>query len=320
MDLLADIFQQAGLRRRLLHQRALEREALLRFPCEKSIGFHIVLQGQAYIHVASERGKGRGKPPAPIRLEKGDVAWMARGCEHLVSAHESVNRKQIRELGSASTPRAQARLEHSLLVSGAYQFWNSPVHPLFSELPEWFVIRSSELASLERLPLAIGLLEQEIARPELGSESVVNGLLDVIFHYLVRRIVELNGSKPKSWSHALKDPQIRKAVELLHAEPSKEWTLEMLARQVGLSRAGLAQKFKASMGDTPLHYLTTIRMQKAMEMLTQSELNLGAVASAVGYKDAFGFSKVFKKTVGVSPRDFRRSAAENAEYRFSNPA
>ena len=47
-------------------------------------------------------------------------------------------------------------------------------------------------------------------------------------------------------------------------------------------------------------------MQRAMRLLSESERNLESIASEVGYQDAFSFSKVFKRTVGVSPRDFRQ--------------
>jgi len=67
-----------------------------------------------------------------------------------------------------------------------------------------------------------------------------------------------------------------------------------------------------------LNHLRAIRMQRAMHLLAETEQGLEAVAAAVGYQDAFGFSKVFKRTTGMSPREFRqRDRAERAlPWRF----
>jgi uncharacterized membrane protein len=78
---------------------------------------------------------------------------------------------------------------------------------------------------------------------------------------------------------------------------------------VGVSRTSLAERFRDAMGDTPLNYLRTVRMQKAMRLLSETDSNLEQVSLEVGYQDAFSFSKVFKRTVGVAPKEFRRQDA-----------
>jgi len=105
---------------------------------------------------------------------------------------------------------------------------------------------------------------------------------------------------------------------LLHADCQREWTLDALARQVGLSRSGLALKFKQAVGSAPLQYLTTIRIQKAIYLLSTTTDKLETVSQAVGYKDAFSFSKAFKKLTGQSPREFRQQddGQKNAAWRF----
>ena len=144
-----------------------------------------------------------------------------------------------------------------------------------------------------------------MAKPELGSDRIVQGLLDVMFSFIMRKIVQKTSSKAKTWSHAVQNIQVKKAIELMHSDCSKPWTLDELAKKVGLSRAGFALKFKKSLGDTPLHYLTTLRIQKAMDLLTSTDRNIESIALDVGYQDAFSFSKVFKKLTGLPPKDFR---------------
>lgn len=100
------------------------------------------------------------------------------------------------------------------------------------------------------------------------------------------------------------DTQIRQALVLLHDNCTQNWTLEALAQQCGLSRTGLAERFRKAMNDTPLNYLRTVRIQNAMRLLSETEQTLEQVAQAVGYQDAFSFSKAFKRTVGMAPEPF----------------
>ena len=304
MDLLSDILHEAGCRRRFLQLRHLERPRSLRFPCNKSIGFHVVSAGSIFVHAEGER--------RPLLLKAGDVALMARGCNHVLSTEDSFRPSEVSLLESFVGPAA-ASAETSSVVSGAYQFWNEPLHPFFAELPAWFVLRGDAQAKLAPMSLATALLAEETHAPKLGGERVQHALLDVIFTYLLRRIVEQEGSAGTSWSHAIHDAQIRRAVELMHGDCARAWTLDELARAVGLSRSALAEKFRRAMGDTPLSYLRTLRMQRAMRLLSETQETLESVAAKVGYRDAFSFSKVFKKTLGLAPRDFRRrDASEKA--------
>jgi AraC-like DNA-binding protein len=300
MDLLTDILQQAGLQRRRLDLRQLDDSGALRFPCDKSMGFHVVTQGQLYVHAPSLA--------QPLQLQAGDIALMARGCHHMLSTRAAPPEEEPPSADAPGHPPAAEDAPHGV-ISGAYQFWNPPLHPLFAELPAWFVLRAQRQPQFSPLALTVALIGAEAARPELGSETILNGLLDVAFAYLLREIVAQAGPAETGWGRALRGVQIRRAVEYLHADPARDWTLDGLAREVGLSRTALAQKFREALGDTPLSYLRGVRMQKAMRLLSDTAHTLEAVAAQVGYQDAFSFSKVFKRTVGLAPRDFRRQDA-----------
>lgn len=306
MDLLTDIFRQAGLRRRLLDLHQLPDATALQFPCDRSMGVHVVTAGQVYVHAP--------RLAQPLCLQAGDVAVMARGCMHTVSTHEdmgavrTVSLAHTWPLPDGGTPGDAP--PHALL-SGAYQFWHNPVHPFFAEMPDWWVLRGHEGPYPRAMAHSLELLQQELARRELGSETLVYGLLDVIFVLLMREVLQRQGERSACWSHGIRDPQVMQAVQAMHDDCAHAWTLDKLARRAGLSRTSLAERFRESMGHTPLHYLRTVRMQKAMAALSESERSLEQIAREVGYTDAFSFSKVFKRTVGVAPRDFRRQDTQD---------
>ena len=302
MDLLSDILQDAGLRRRVLGLRAIPTDVALRFPCEKSIGLHVVVQGPVHLHSPTQA--------EPLALATGDVAFMARGCDHALSVGPSLKGLRPQTIANELGPIEAGA---SVVVGGAYQLWNTPLHPLFAELPPWTVLRADARPRLGPLALAAGLMEQEIRAAEPGTDTIVQALLDMVFTYALREIALERGQEGHGWSQAARDPQVRRALTLMHERCAHPWTLEELAQQAGLSRTALAERFRDAMGDTPLNHLRVLRMQRAMRLLTETDHKLEAVAADVGYQDAFSFSKVFKRTVGVSPKAFRhRDAADKA--------
>lgn len=122
MDLLSDIFNDAGMRRRVLGLRAIAQDAALHFPCSKSIGVHVVIRGPVHVHAPSMT--------IPLKLSTGDVAFMARGCDHVLSVGAELEGLQHRTISGEATP---IESESSVVVGGAYQMWNTPVHPFFAE-------------------------------------------------------------------------------------------------------------------------------------------------------------------------------------------
>jgi AraC-like DNA-binding protein len=313
MDLLTDLLHSAGMHRRVLDLHPLVPGTAVRFPCERSIGFHVVTRGPVWVHPPA--------PAEPLALLTGDIAVMARGCHHLLSMSPSLEGQAVvtvsgtwgeaaaRDPAEAPVPSAAA------VVSGAYQFWNPPLHPLFDELPGWFVLPAADMPRLGSLALSVTLLGDEARRGDgvesLGRDALVHGLLDVLFVQLLREIVARHGRV--GWSRAMRDPPVRRAVALMQADPAHPWTLESLAQAAGLSRTALAERFREAMGETPLAHLRTLRLQRAMQLLGDPRRKLEEVAQAVGYQDAFGFSKAFKRAVGLSPGEFRRrDTAERA--------
>jgi AraC-like DNA-binding protein len=99
-------------------------------------------------------------------------------------------------------------------------------------------------------------------------------------------------------------------MRLIHTSPAKEWSLEALARESGLSRSALAERFTRFAGEPPIQYLGRWRMQVAAGLI-ESGVSLGAVAERVGYGSEAAFQRAFKKHVGTSPGEWRKRAREH---------
>lgn len=306
MDVLADILKSAGLRKRVMYHKEIAAPWLFQFPCSHSMGFHVITLGEAYLW--------KGEDPVPVKLHRGDIAFMARGKPHRMSTHPDAHFPMEPE-----TPLAPADAPVLAMVNGIYQLWNEPIHPFFQALPDWVILRAETIPAHDPIPATLQLLSAELAKPDLGSESIGDALLDVLFHLMLRRTIQHHMPGNSMWLRSTQDPYILKALQLMHSDTAHDWSLESLASAVGLSRSGFALKFKQLFGDTPLHYLTTLRMQKAMELLAHSDQYIEAVAASVGYQDALSFSRAFKKSVGQSPRDFRRrdQAEQALAWRFA---
>lgn len=98
---------------------------------------------------------------------------------------------------------------------------------------------------------------------------------------------------------------------MLHGRPRDPWTVERLARLVGLSRSVFAERFTDMVGQPPMQYLALWSMHLASRLLTDGG-QVAAVAGAVGYESEAAFSRAFKKLVGQPPATWRRGAAAAA--------
>jgi AraC-like DNA-binding protein len=236
---------------------------------------------------------------------------MTRGKTHLLSL-SIVLAEQEEAYLDIRTPGDMPEHDDSIhVLSGAYQFWHAPLHPLFAELPEWCVLRSDEIPRLGALAMTSTLLLEELRGGGPGSGIIMNGLLDVVFAYVMRQVIAHRASAQAGWCQGASDPQVGRVMALMQEDLAHPWTLDELAERVGMSRTAFASRFREAAGDTPLNHLRTLRMQRAMQLLAESRQSLDGVAAAVGYRDAFGFSKVFKRITGSSPRAFRlKDAAE----------
>ncbi|QEE43207.1 helix-turn-helix transcriptional regulator (plasmid) [Rhizobium sp. WL3] len=102
----------------------------------------------------------------------------------------------------------------------------------------------------------------------------------------------------------------RRCLELMHAQLSEDISLDELAAEARLSPFHFARMFKHSLGVPPRAYLTRLRIEKACELLEDTDLPVTDIAQEVGYSSNQVLARVFLKHQGVSPSDYRRAVRD----------
>lgn len=105
------------------------------------------------------------------------------------------------------------------------------------------------------------------------------------------------------------DRQVQRAITLIHEQLDRRWTVTALARSVGLSRPVFARRFVEQTGHSPKRYLAQQRMERAAELLRDSDAALAQIGTLVGYDSEFAFNRAFKRHHQLAPGSFRRLSA-----------
>ena len=265
------------------------------------ISFHAVTEGCCF---------GGLVGTDPVRLESGDVIVFPHGDAHVLSSAPEIPAKVDLEI--YKVPESQLPLNikfdgdtsrRTHLVCGFLGCDVRPFNPLISALPRVLHVRHREdsdgwLGNFMRVALA------ESRTKRSGGESVLARMSELMFVEAVRRHLESLPPEQTGWLAGLRDPQVARALSLLHARPGFGWTLPALAREAGLSRSALAERFTHLIGLPPIQYLANWRMQVAAGLLARGD-KVASVALEVGYDSEAAFSRAFKKLIGRSPKTWR---------------
>lgn len=311
MDVLSDVITAMRAGRPHSSRRSKYAPWGMRFPASEGAGFHVVLQGTAWLIPP-------GEAPA-VRLGVGDVVFLAHGRGHALADDPGTPLDDVVP-GPDGTwptpddePPSDAAAPSAQLLCGAYKLNRARAHPLLTHLPD-VVHLPAGIGAHPALRSAIDLLGGELRTPLPGSDAVVPALLDTLLLYILRTWwLEEQASpradgRPAGWSAALADPAVSAALSAVHDDPARPWTVEELGSLGGLSRAAFARRFTALVGEPPLAYLTWWRMTTAGRLLRADDAPLRSVAQRAGYTSEFAFAKAFKREYGMAPGQYRRQA------------
>ena len=267
--------------------------------------FHAVVRGRAHARLA-EGGDS-------VVLERGDLVLMPFGDNHLMTDQPDRPTRLIGELTTVDD-NGMGQLvvegdgEHTSLICGAVRLDAGDAHPVFSMLPPLIHVRDRDGSMTRVVETLIELIAAEVDGNTPGSQAVVARLTDVLVIYVLRTYIEQLSPGEAGWLGALQDPEIRRALGLMHSSPERSWTAADLAAEIGLSRSGFFSRFKELVGETPAQYLTRWRIHLASRMLRDEGATVSAAARRVGYATDAAFSNAFQRIMNVRPGAYRRAA------------
>jgi transcriptional regulator GlxA family with amidase domain len=117
------------------------------------------------------------------------------------------------------------------------------------------------------------------------------------------------------WLAGARDPVVGKSLSLLHRKAQHPWTIAELAREVGLSRSTLVERFSRYLSEPPMAYLMRWRLQLGARSLTSTSRGVAEIAADVGYESEAAFNRAFKREFGLPPARYRREhRAASSQY------
>ena len=283
--------------------------------------FHILVDGECEVAC-------QGHPVTT--METGDVVVFPRGD----STPCAVLGRRRRRPSAPCFPRACTKRFPQLTFGGGgrasrlvcgYLNCDQRFSPLVEALPTMLLVRSrDDYSAIEAVDasgirptgvppgsrtwlgttLKFTINEAMAARP--GNAAMLGRLTELMFVEILREYMQRLPANQGGWLGGLNDPHVGKALRLVHANPARDWTVDELAREAAVSRSVLAQRFTELVGETPMRYLASWRMQLAKQMLREGARNIQEVATRVGYDSEAAFNRAFKRATGSPPATWRK--------------
>ena len=182
-----------------------------------------------------------------------------------------------------------------------FEFGHRVSNPLVVMPNEVVVIKMREAEEFETLGQ---LIQEEFVNSRCGQQFGLTQLMQYFVLMLLRRLIS-TGRLSSGITKALADPRLLRAVTAMHDHPGRDWCVERLALEAGMSRAAFFSHFKQATGQTPTDYLTDWRISISKSLLLSGEA-LKPIAHAVGYGSPAALIRVFKRKVGCSPSDWAK--------------
>jgi AraC-like DNA-binding protein len=272
------------------------------------VSYHIVMRGGCWAALRDQ--------PA-VRLEAGDILVVPHGDPYIMSSAPGLRSDApvdwvlsfFRQMATGAAPpvviEGGGGPERAEIVCGFLGCDLRPFNPVLEALPPWVHLRPPAVAQ-DHLRHVVEFALAESGQRRSGAACVLLRLSEVLFVEVVRRYLDGLAAEQTGWLAGLRDPTVGQTLALLHDRPAEPWTLERLARDAGVSRSVLAERFTHVVGQPPMQYLARWRMQLAARLLSDGAAKVAAVALEVGYDSESSFSRAFKKMVGTSPAGWRR--------------
>lgn len=277
--------------------------------------YHLVTRGRCWGAIVGEE---------PVRLEEGDIILFPHGDAHVISSapgmradpqvhgyfeRNDAGRPFSLQLEDTQAVPSEAGPEDgdAHIVCGFLGCDLRPFNPLVATLPRLLHLKTGE--GNDWLAHSMKQAAAESGDRRAGGEVLLERLSEMMFVDAVRRYVDAMPEDGRGWLAGMRDRFVGRALALIHEDPARQWSVEELGERVGLSRSALHERFADMVGQPPMQYLASWRMQVASALLRDTNAPVASVAQDVGYDSEAAFARAFKRMVGKPPAAWRREKA-----------
>ena len=183
-------------------------------------------------------------------------------------------------------------------------------------LPSTIQVHRGNSEHLKMAEPLLAMISDECQTAASGFQSVVQQLVQLLLIQTIRSYLLdksglcANGKmlQEPSVLYAAADPNLGPILDVVSSSPGDPWTVVGLAKRARMSKSAFSERFRKVVGVSPMQYVTELRLQKACEMLSGTEIGIKQIAKLVGYESASSFSNAFRRKLGISPIDYRKTS------------
>ena len=268
--------------------------------------FHVVTAGHCWLDVADEQ---------PRLLQQGSLTLVPHGNGHSIRSSADAPAEPLFDI---PVERVSDRYEimryggdgdMTQLTCGVVSFDQVAGQQLIAQLPKVLQIDTWDDDKDNWLQSTLRFIATEAQELRPGGETVITHLADILIIQALRTWIDTAPEANQGWLAALRDKQVGRALAAIHRSPEENWTVQSLAREVGMSRSGFSARFSQLVGDSAKRYLTQWRMQLARAQLQQTSDSLAVLADRLGYQSEAAFCRAFKREFGVPPGRVRQNSS-----------
>jgi len=266
--------------------------------------FHIVTAGYCWLDVEGDE---------PRLLQQGSLALVPHGIGHSIRSHPNAETdalfdipvEKISDRYEIMRYGGEGELTH--LTCGVVRFDHVAGRQLIALLPKVLQIDTWADEAGNWLQSTLRFIAREAKELRPGGETVITHLADILIIQAIRSWIDSAPEADCGWLAALRDDHVGRALAAIHREPEKEWSVDLLAKEVGMSRSGFSARFTSLVGESAMRYLTQWRMQLARSQLQETSDTLSVIADRLGYQSEAAFCRAFKRVFDVSPGSVRHT-------------